>query len=147
LQQALYIVQPDTLLRWHRDLFRYYWSRESKSEKCEPRISPETIALIKQMASENQLWGAERIRGELLSVCTNAALKIIANGHQRIVDGLFVLGCGSETECFWCFSVGFFRIQSLAGSRTRAVAGMMAKTARKSYQNPMDSRSAFISVL
>jgi transposase InsO family protein len=67
-QQALHIVQPDTLLRWHRDLFRFYWRRKSKSEKREPRISPETIELIKQMVSENRLWGAERIRGELLKL-------------------------------------------------------------------------------
>ena len=65
-QQALYIVQPDTLLSWHRNQFRLYWRRKSKSEKREPRISPEIIELLKQMASENGLWGAERIRGELL---------------------------------------------------------------------------------
>jgi hypothetical protein len=57
-QQALHIVQPETQLRWHRDLFRFYWRRKSKTEKREPRISPETIELIKQMASENRLWGA-----------------------------------------------------------------------------------------
>ena len=67
-QQALHIVQPDTRLRWHRNLFPRYWRRKSKSEKREPRISPETIELIKQMASENRLWGAERIRGELLKL-------------------------------------------------------------------------------
>jgi len=76
-----------------------------KTEKREPRISPKTIELIKQMASENRLWGAERIRGELLSVHTDAVTKIITKRHQRIVDGLFVLGRGSGTECFMCFSM------------------------------------------
>jgi len=61
-------VQPDTLLSWHRNLFHRYWRRKSKPEKNEPRISPETIELIEQMASENRLWGAERIRGELLKL-------------------------------------------------------------------------------
>jgi len=65
-QQALHIVQPDTLLRWHRNLFRGYWRRKSKQRK--PRISPETIKLIKQMARENLTWGAEHIRGELLNL-------------------------------------------------------------------------------
>jgi hypothetical protein len=60
-QQALYIVQPDTLLRWHRDLFRRYWRWKSKPKKRKPRISPETIALIQQMARENLTWGAEHI--------------------------------------------------------------------------------------
>ena len=67
-QQALHIVQPDTLLRWHRDLFRLYWRRKSKPKKGDGRTSPETIELIQQMARENRLWGAERIRGELLKL-------------------------------------------------------------------------------
>jgi putative transposase len=67
-QQALLIVQPDTLLRWHRELFRWHWKRKSKAPACRPKIASETIALIKQMATENRLWGAERIRGELLKL-------------------------------------------------------------------------------
>ena len=67
-QQALHIVQPDTLLRWHRDLFRSFWRRKSKPKHRKPRISHETIALIKQMARDNPLWGAERIRGVLLKL-------------------------------------------------------------------------------
>ena len=51
-KQALHIVQPDTLLRWHRDLFRCYWRRKSRNKKPKPRIAFETIALIKQMAKE-----------------------------------------------------------------------------------------------
>jgi transposase InsO family protein len=66
--QALHIVQPDTLLRWHRDMFRLYWRRKSMNHRRTPRISPETIQLIQQMAQENRLWGAERIRGELLKL-------------------------------------------------------------------------------
>ena len=67
-KQALHIIQPDTLLRWHRDLFRRYWRCKSRNKKPKPRITPETIALIKQLTKENQLWGAERIRGELLKL-------------------------------------------------------------------------------
>src|SRR2546421_8770916 len=67
-QQALLIVQPDTLLRWHRELFRLYWKRKSKAHAHKPKVAPETIALIREMAKENRLWGAERIRGELLKL-------------------------------------------------------------------------------
>ena len=56
-KQALHIVQPDTLLRWHRELFGMYWRKKSQGK---PKISAETIALIEKMAKENQLWGAER---------------------------------------------------------------------------------------
>ena len=52
-KQAIHIVQPDTLLRWHRELFRKYWRRKSQGK---PKISAETIALIEKMAKENQLW-------------------------------------------------------------------------------------------
>jgi putative transposase len=66
--QALFIVQPDTLLRWHRELFRLYWKRRSKASSHKLKIAEETITLIRQMAKDNRLWGAERIRGELLKL-------------------------------------------------------------------------------
>jgi hypothetical protein len=49
-------------------LFRRYWRRKSKSKQRKPRVPPETIKLIKQIARNNFLWGAERIRGELLKL-------------------------------------------------------------------------------
>jgi len=64
-KQALHIVQPDTLLRWHRKLFGMYWRKKSQGK---PKITTETIALIEKMSKENQLWGAERIHGELLKL-------------------------------------------------------------------------------
>jgi putative transposase len=64
-KQALPIVQPETLLRWQREWFRFYWKRKSQGK---PKISAETIDLIRKMAVENCLWGAERIRGELLKL-------------------------------------------------------------------------------
>ncbi len=67
-QQTLVIIQPETLLRWHRELFRLYWKRKSKTHPHKPKVAPETIALIREMAKENRLWGAERIRGELLKL-------------------------------------------------------------------------------
>jgi putative transposase len=63
-KQVLFIVQPDTLLRWHCELFRLYWKRRSKASSHKLEVAAETIALIREMAKENRLWGAERIRGE-----------------------------------------------------------------------------------
>jgi putative transposase len=62
-QSALHIVQPETVLRWHRDLFRRYWKLKSKPKGRKPRIPQETIDLIKQMAIENRRWGAKKIHG------------------------------------------------------------------------------------
>ncbi len=69
-RHALLIVQPDTLLRWHRQLFRGFWRRKSRSASAarRPKVAAETIALIREMAVANRLWGAERIRGELLKL-------------------------------------------------------------------------------
>ena len=44
-QQALVIGQPDTRLRWHRELFRLYWKRKSKAQAHQPKVAADTIAL------------------------------------------------------------------------------------------------------
>src|SRR6202521_4006170 len=62
------IVQPETLVRWHRASFRRYWCWKSNSRGGRPRIEIELRALIRQMSTENQLWGAPRIHGELLKL-------------------------------------------------------------------------------
>jgi hypothetical protein len=46
-KQALFLVQPETLLRWHRELFRLFWKRKSKPHSRKPRLSPETIRFKK----------------------------------------------------------------------------------------------------
>ena len=76
-KQVLLILKPDTLLGWHRQGFRLLWKFKSKAKSRKPRIEAETIALIKQMASENPLWGAERIRGELLKLEIKVAKRTI----------------------------------------------------------------------
>ncbi len=69
-RQALLIIQPDTLLRWHRQLFSAFWRRKSRATPPahRPPLAPETIALIRELAAANRTWGAERIRGELLKL-------------------------------------------------------------------------------
>lgn len=68
-RRALHLVQPATLLRWHREMFRFLWRRRSRSPGQQPRrLSPEIIELIVSMAKLNVTWGAERIRGELLKL-------------------------------------------------------------------------------
>ena len=76
-KQALFLVQPETLLRWHRELFRLVWKHKSKPHSKKPRLSPETIRLIKEMATNNRLWGAERIRGELLKLDIHVSKRTI----------------------------------------------------------------------
>ena len=87
-KQALHIVQPDTLLRWHRDLFRFYWRLKSKSKKPKAKIPPETIALIRKMANENHLWGAERIRGELLKLGIRVCKRTIQKYMPKVRESI-----------------------------------------------------------
>ncbi len=68
-RQAPLVVQPDTLLRWHRQGFRLFWRRQSRPRSSpQPKVAAETIALIRELAAANRLWGAERIRGALLKL-------------------------------------------------------------------------------
>ena len=83
-QQTLFIVQPETLLRWHRELFRLYWKRKSKASSHQPKVAAETIALIRQMAKDNRLWGAERIRGELLKLGIRVCKRTIQKYMRRV---------------------------------------------------------------
>jgi transposase InsO family protein len=62
------VVQPDTILRWHRAGFRAYWRWKSRGRPGRPRITRELRELIRQMSKENPLWGAPRIHGELLKL-------------------------------------------------------------------------------
>ena len=64
----LVLVTPDTVLRWHRAGWRLYWRWRSRAGGGRPRLSPEIRELIARMSGENPLWGAERIRGELLKL-------------------------------------------------------------------------------
>jgi hypothetical protein len=67
-KDALLLVKPDTLLKWHRAGFRLWWRHKCGGHTRAPRVSAETIALIKEMAVNNRLWGTKRIRGELLKL-------------------------------------------------------------------------------
>ena len=77
------IVQPETLVRWHRAGFRGFWRWKSNSRGGRPRIEIELCALIRQMSTENQLWGAPRIHGELLKLGFSVAQSTVANGMDR----------------------------------------------------------------
>src|SRR5229473_20594 len=72
------IVQPETLVRWHRAGFRRYWRWKSRRRGGRPQIEMELRALIRQMSTENQLWGAPRIHGELLKLGFGVAQSTVA---------------------------------------------------------------------
>jgi putative transposase len=83
-RRALLIVQPETLLAWHRQLFRLFWRHKSKAKSTHAKVAAETIALIKQMARDNRLWGAERIRGELLKLDIHVCKRTIQKYMRHV---------------------------------------------------------------
>lgn len=63
-REALVVVRPETMIRWHRAGWKLFW--RFKSRPGRPTIPAELRALIRRMAGENPLWGEERIASELL---------------------------------------------------------------------------------
>lgn len=82
-RDATHIVSPNTVLRWHREGFRLLWKWKSKRRRATPpRVAESTIELIQRMARENRLWGAERIRGELMKLGIRVSKRTIQR-HLR----------------------------------------------------------------
>ncbi len=66
---ALVIVKPETVIRWHREGFKLFWTKLSqRNVGGRPPINGRIKALINQMVQANPLWGAPRIHGELLKL-------------------------------------------------------------------------------
>ena len=89
--EVLTIIRPETLVRWHRAGFRRYWRWKSNARGGRPRIESELRMLIRQMSTENQLWGAPRIHGELLklgfSVAQSTVAKYMVKRHRPPSQG------------------------------------------------------------
>ena len=83
-REALLLVKPETVLRWHRQGFRLLWAWRSKSSRRPgTRLAKAVVALIQRIATENRRWGAERIRGELLKLGYTAAKSTIQRYMSR----------------------------------------------------------------
>jgi len=75
---VLTIIQPETLVRWHRAGFRCYWRWKSRARGGRPQIETDLRALIGRISIENPLWGAPRIHGELLKLGFEIAQSSVA---------------------------------------------------------------------
>ena len=68
-KSALVIVQPETVVSWHRNRFKRYWRQLSRPKMPgRPPVTGEIRKLVRTMASANPLWGAPRVHGELLKL-------------------------------------------------------------------------------
>src|SRR3984893_10659991 len=81
-REALVLVQPATVARWYRGGFRGCLSRRSRRRPGRPRIDSQLRALIRRMATENRLWGAPRIHGELLKLGVTVSERTVSRYLQ-----------------------------------------------------------------
>jgi hypothetical protein len=77
-RESLIVVKPATVVRWHRQGFKYYWAWKSRHKGGRPVIDPEVRDLIRRMSRANPLWGAPRIHGELLKLGIDLAQTTVA---------------------------------------------------------------------
>ena len=110
-RDALAIVQPETVVRWHRAGFRFYWRWKSRRRAGRPVVSMEVRQLIREMSIENPLWGAPRIHGELLKLGidvgqTSVAKYMARRRGPRRKDGrpffAIMRTASPRWTCSWC---------------------------------------------
>jgi putative transposase len=83
-RSSLVIVQPATVLTWHRQGFRLYWRWKSRPNPVgRPTLAAEIRHLIRQMARENPTWGRRRIRAELALLGYGVAELTVAKYMRR----------------------------------------------------------------
>ena len=92
-REATLLIKPATVLRWHRAGFRAFWRRRSRRPGRPPT---DCGALIREMATQNPLWGAERIRGELLKL----GIRVCKRTVQRYMRGPRSRGEGQNWSTF-----------------------------------------------
>jgi transposase InsO family protein len=80
---AAQLVQPETILRWHRAGFKAFWRWKSRNRVGRPKIDRGLRDLIQRMSRENPLWGASRIHGELLMLGFEVAQSTVSKYMMR----------------------------------------------------------------
>src|ERR1700704_1815473 len=107
---ALAIVKPETVIRWHRAGFRSYWRWRSRRRGGRPTLPTEIRKLIREMSIANPLWGAPRIHGELLKLGidigqTSAAKYMVKRrGHRRKAGRHFFITMPTASRRWICSS-------------------------------------------
>ena len=80
---AVTIVRPETIIRWHRTGFRGFWRWKSRRRPGRPKVPLEVRQLIREMSLANPLWGAPRIHGELLKLGIDVGQTSVAKYMAR----------------------------------------------------------------
>ena len=82
-EKVLQLVQPATVIKWHRAGFRFYWRRKSRGLGGRPRVDPQLRKLIRDMWSANPTWGKRRIQAELAKLGIRISDSTVAKYKPR----------------------------------------------------------------
>ena len=111
-RDALAVVRPETVVRWHRAGFRSYWRWKSRGWPGRPALPAEIRKLIREMSIANPLWGAPRIHGELLKLGIDVGQTSVAKYmvrrrgdlRRRVGRPFFAImrTASPRWTCSWC---------------------------------------------
>jgi putative transposase len=102
------LVQPDTILRWHRDLLARHHGAQSRPKRPgRPRTVRSVRALVLRLANENPTWGYRRIHGELLTL----GVKVAASTVWQILRDAGIGPAPERAQTTWA---AFLRSQAQA---------------------------------
>lgn len=82
-RSALHLVRPETVIAWHRRGFRLFWTWKSRRRTGRPSVPKDVRVLIRELSSQNPLWGAPRIHGELQKLGLSVSQSTVAKYMRR----------------------------------------------------------------
>ncbi len=152
---AIVIVKPETVIGWHRRGFRAYWRWKSRRRGGRPKIDRERRSHIRQMNSENPLWGAPRIHGELLmlGIDISQSARGQVDGRVQATNLARLSSCGRSTSSSPTEGLRFvlqpgpdpsFTGQGRAGLPARAVSCVFANAVAGSVSASVPTRHSAI---
>jgi transposase len=114
-----FVVRPETLLRWHRELVRKKWTFRKKGQLGRPPIDADVRDLVVRLGRENPRWGYQRIRGELLKPGIRISAKTVRtillrsglNPAPRRAGPTWAEFLRSQTAGIW--ATDFFTVETI----------------------------------
>ncbi len=126
-RRPLFVVHPDTVVRWQRERFRRYWAQRSKKlgRPGRPPLSRQVRELIRTMACANPLWRAPRIHGELRKL----GIKVSERTVSRLLRTDRESGRGYNPESQYAAGCTHRSASAASSTARRIVAASGAPTA------------------
>lgn len=112
-RECIVLVQPGTVVKWHREGFRLYWRWKSRGGR--PGVRHDVRALVRRIAAENPLWGVPRIQAELALLGHRLARATVAKyiGRSSPTSPTWRTFIQNHLNC--TAAIDFFTVPTLTG--------------------------------